>query len=341
MKKFVGVFLQFFYLGLNRIWHSWNLYFVHPKTYPKTKIVSIGNLTVGGTGKTPIVESLLQFFQGQEKKTAVLTRGYGRKTKKRMRLDLKTKDQPWFNFGDEPVWLHQKHPQSVIFIGPDRRHFLNQEQENFDVFLLDDGFQQRKIKKNLDLLVVDSTQALSSFQLLPLGRLREPLAELKRADALLLNKVNLDPSLAKKWKEKLETHFSKPIFLFAYQPKCLENSEGQTIPFSALQKEPFLAVCGLGNPKQFQTTLTSLHLHPQDFRVFPDHHFYSPKEVKSFHAFPGFKITTEKDFVRLAPFLFFPNLWLKLVMEVVWDENFSPFLLEKLGWKKSESFKKN
>ncbi len=249
----------------------------------KAAVISVGNLTVGGTGKTPMVLWLAEKFLTQGKRVAILTRGY----------------KGSHGSSDEIKVLKRRLGGKVLFgIGPDR--FVSgsrlESQHAVDVFLLDDGFQHLQLARNLDIVMLDGSRQLESEWLLPAGSLREPVAACRRADILVVTRKSEKPVI--KWGDAVVV----PIFyaqtrLIGFQKF---GPLAETKDRSYLGPGPFLAFCGIGNPSAFFDDLSRWQVPVVEKKVFPDHHKYSSMELdqlqsRSIACGAAGLITTEKD----------------------------------------------
>ncbi|MAM14078.1 MAG: tetraacyldisaccharide 4'-kinase, partial [Candidatus Marinimicrobia bacterium] len=192
--KFLFFPITLFYWGVifwRNIFYNFN-FFVSRKI--PTKVISVGNITAGGTGKTPAVIYLSQIFKKRNYKVAVLSRGYGRKTAGTQLVTAgKDKVLDWRNFGDEPTLISQKLEDIPIVVDQNRHRGAMYLIEKFnpDIIIMDDAFQHRSIERDLDLVLLNSQAPISDYRLIPHGLLREPIRHLKRADAIILTKFNL------------------------------------------------------------------------------------------------------------------------------------------------------
>ena len=249
----------------------------------KATVISVGNLTVGGTGKTPMVLWLAEKFLTQGKRVAILTRGY----------------KGSHGSSDEIKVLKRRLGGKVLFgIGPDR--FVSgsrlESQHAVDVFLLDDGFQHLQLARNLDIVMLDGSRQLESEWLLPAGSLREPVAACRRADILVVTRKSEKPVI------KGGDAVVVPIFyaqtrLIGFQKF---GPLAETKDRSYLGPGPFLAFCGIGNPSAFFDDLSRWQVPVVEKKVFPDHHKYSSMELdqlqsRSIACGAAGLITTEKD----------------------------------------------
>lgn len=273
-----------------------------------SKVISVGNITVGGSGKTPFVLYLAKKLQDKEINFAILTRGYKRISKETM--ELKKNSSPeikWEQVGDEPYLLSNHLPEIPIIVDKDRFHSgtIAQDKYKADFLLLDDGFQHWRLKRDLDIVIVDSSIDLGKEKLLPAGRLREPLSSLKRADLFILTRV--DQSEYKDKMKKLLQRYNPqaPIVESILQTSSIQNLKDKTeIDLSQFKGKKGLAFCGIGNPFSFERTLKSLGLEILNAFFFLDHYIYTRKDLLSFQeearkSGAEYLITTEKDSIRL------------------------------------------
>lgn len=270
-------------------------------------VVGVGNLSLGGTGKTPVVEYLVRLLS-DENKIAVLSRGYGRNTKGFLIANQYSGHK---DIGDESLQYHNKFKTNIkVAVCEDRRagiKNLMQDDENLDVILLDDAFQHRYVKPGLSILLTDFHNLYMEDYLLPAGTLRDVVAEAKRADIIIVTKTYkvLSPITRRRIKGILKPQENQSLY-FSYL------SYGNLIPFSGSDdyKSPknistIVLFCGIANSYPLQEYLRDMCV---DLLVldFPDHHTYRRKDlqlvIRTFNdAFTRNKIiiTTEKDAMRL------------------------------------------
>lgn len=277
----------------------------------KVPVVSVGNITVGGTGKTPILAELVHWALSSGLKIGVVSRGYKGKFKGVSRVSHTDPDAPVI-YGDEPTMLSEKFPDVPIYVSPDRVLAAQTliEENDVQVIFADDAFQHRRLHRDIDVVVVDCTEPLSNYNLLPYGRLREPLESLKRANYIILNKVNLVSPEEKNnvidLLESLSDGLSSKIIESEYYVKALKfNSEAIELGDIA-PTEPFLLVSGIGNPQALETNLSQFLKIKKHIR-YSDHHNYSKKDVryilKSHEKEQTCRIIiTEKDAVKLRSY---------------------------------------
>lgn len=272
-----------------------------------TPVISVGNITVGGTGKTPHVEYLINILRNHYK-VAVLSRGYKRKSKGFVLADSSSTVA---DIGDEPYQMKQKFPQVTVAVDKNRCHGIEQIEQgdnNVDVILLDDAFQHRYVKPGINILLVDYHRLIIYDKLLPAGRLREPLEGKDRADIVIVTKC---PSDLKPMAYRVIT---KALNLFPYQQLFFTTiaygqlqpvlRKGTTRDVQELKDDNVLLLLGIASPRQLYHDLSS-HCGNIQTLTFPDHHRFTPKDVhlinETFAAMEAPKciITTEKDLTRL------------------------------------------
>ncbi|MFC1674790.1 tetraacyldisaccharide 4'-kinase [Candidatus Omnitrophota bacterium] len=263
----------------------------------KAKVVSIGNITLGGSGKTPLVEFTVRLLTGQGRKVAVLSRGYKRR-----------RQSGWESMGDEPYMLEQKLGGIPVIIDKDRVRSANLAVDDYgvDTVILDDGMQQWRIKKDLEVVTIDATEPFGNGYLLPRGILREPLSALKRADIFVLTKTNLNPDI-QDIKDQLRRFNRKaPIVESAHKPIDLLPIDGppEIVALEALKGKRATLLSGIADPDSFENLILSLGCKPVLHLRFPDHHRYSQRDINRAIADSQRNsidtiITTQKDAVRL------------------------------------------
>ena len=276
----------------------------------KIPIIAVGNITVGGTGKTPHVEYLTELLR-QKFRVAVLSRGYKRKSKGFIMADNHSTVN---DIGDEPFQIKQKFPDVTVAVDKNRCHGIDQltsKNEKLDVILLDDAFQHRYVKPGINILLVDYHRLIIYDKLLPAGRLREPLSGKNRADIVIITKC---PKDLKPMDYRVIT---KAMDLFPYQHLYFSTIGYKPLRYAFrkgvadlnyqtdLKDKNVLLLTGIASPKQLIHDLTPVtnSIHPLTFN---DHHQFTSKDVErineAFAALPSPKIlvTTEKDTTRLT-----------------------------------------
>lgn len=252
------------------------------------KVISIGNLTVGGTGKTPMVLWLAEHFLAEGKRVAILSRGY--------RGAGGTSDE---------VELMKHRLQGRVAFGVGKNRFAEghriEQQQPVDVFLLDDGFQHLPLARNLDILMLDGSRKLNDQWLLPSGVLREPISACRRADILVVTRKTERPDI--------EAGDAHKYSIFYAQPRLLgfrrHGEQSALLYASEIGYGPFFAFCGIGNPQAFFNDLSHWHVPVAGQSIFRDHHRYTASDLRRLEesaqsagaiAF----VTTEKDAENLG-----------------------------------------
>jgi len=258
-------------------------------------IICVGNLSTGGTGKSPMIEFLVSFLR-DSKKIAVLSRGYKRKTTG-FREVLKTSAVE--EVGDEPLQFKHKFPEIVVAVCEDRQTGIEKLQREADIILLDDAFQHRKVKASLNILLTSFNELYSDDYMLPTGNLREPKFGAKRADIIVVTKCpeNISDSesdhIIRKVKPKKhqQIYFSK----ICYSAEIKNATESK--PLDYLKDMEFLLITGIANPKPLVQFLKNKGLNFKE-KFFPDHHNFTSSDIKDLKKHSPI-LTTEKDFMRL------------------------------------------
>lgn len=274
----------------------------------------MGNLTVGGTGKTPFVIWLANWGKRQGVKVAVLSRGFGRQSPKGFLLvsDGTPQVSDWRVVGDEPVLLSQKCPGTIVAVGDDRYELGNWllTQTNCDCFLLDDGFQHLSLFRDLDIVVFDSTDLEGLSGVLPFGRLREPLEAASGAQGIVFTRLE-DSKGFPKVQQYLQQRIGKdfrPMKMRTLYSHVVHVATGQQEDLKTLTEKRVLLLSGIGNPRAFRENVETLGCHIVKELRFPDHCAYSIEDVLRIRkdmkeSGAHMVLTTEKDGVRLQAFL--------------------------------------
>jgi tetraacyldisaccharide 4'-kinase len=282
-----------------------------PRVRIDARVISFGNITAGGTGKTPAVIERVQRELTAGHKVAVLTRGYGAKKTSREPLVVSGAEAPsmWESVGDEPALIARKAPDVVIAKAADRVAAAREAIERFgcDTLILDDGFQYVRLERDENIVVIDATNPFGNGRLLPRGILREPECALGRATHVILTRCGamdgmdsmdkmdgMDAKLA----EALRRYCPNvPVRRTQHMPdKLWRVSDGEEVALDELRGKPVTAVCAIGNPDGFHRTLEELGAVVHERRAFRDHAVI-PREAL---VADGTIVTTEKDAVRMA-----------------------------------------
>jgi 3-deoxy-D-manno-octulosonic-acid transferase len=242
-------------------------------------VISIGNITAGGTGKTPVTIDLLREFRGS--RPGLLTRGHGRSTSEIVLILDETQRLPISLTGDEPR-LCSRLARVPVGIGADRYTVGERLLESADVRLLflDDGFQHRQLERHFDLVLIDALRPFGGGNLIPLGRLREPLDGLARASAFLITRANTVPN-----GKTIETILRRynptaPVFHARTVASYWTDFDGATLSPGEFRSARAIAFCGLGNPESFWRSLDELGVVPLERYAWGDHHRYTPAELR-------------------------------------------------------------
>jgi tetraacyldisaccharide 4'-kinase len=263
---------------------------IHKAAVP---VISVGNLTVGGTGKTPCVEYVAKFYRQFGLQVTLLSRGYGSEAGR----------------NDEALVLEENLPDVPHLQGADRAALARAAVEELesDILVLDDGFQHRQLHRDLDLVLIDATCPWGHGYLLPRGLLREPISSLKRAHAVMLTRCDLAASeIVQDIRATVAS--IKPELLIVestHRPAQWGNASQVNMPLETLKDRPIAGFCGLGNPEAFRQTLVKLGLNVMAWRTYPDHHPYSRDDVEELRAWArqlptdAALVTTQKDVVKI------------------------------------------
>lgn len=307
---------------------------LHAERVEGLKVISVGNVNVGGTGKTPAVLHLAEQLVQAGRKVGILTRGYGRASREPLTF-IGTEPLPSSELaGDEPLLLARRCPQVRLFVGSDRVASAYRARDEFslDTVLLDDGFQHRRLARDEDFVVVDESVGLGNGRMLPRGPLREPPSSLRRATLFWLRAAataseaavlpvtraedtpqtttyQLVPTavtserFADTLGGRLPSSPGIPRVRTRYRPTAWVDPEGNLHPVTALTGQPVLALAGLARPGGFLKTLQGLGTDVRDAALFPDHHRFTADELRDVQARAARQgarvVTTEKDAVRL------------------------------------------
>jgi tetraacyldisaccharide 4'-kinase len=256
-------------------------------------VVSVGNVTLGGTGKTPFIAWLADWFTGRGVQVAIVSRGYGAKP-----------GEP----NDEARELAEKLPQ-VPHLQNSRRAVAAEqaiEQHGAQLILLDDGMQHRYLHRDLEIVLLDALEPFGHNHVFPRGTLREPLAGLARADAIALSRRDtIDEPTARAIEQRVRQYNSRAVWIELRQvPRGLRGRGGQSAPLTHLQNQTVLAFCGIGNPAGFRRTLNDCGLSTIDCVEYADHHNFTTADWQSLQlqaqqAGATALVCTHKDLVKL------------------------------------------
>ena len=271
-------------------------------------VISVGNITVGGSGKTPHVEYLVRLLQDKAK-IAVLSRGYKRKSRGYV---LAEEDTEMKEIGDEPFQMHQKFPGIYVAVDAKRvrgiQHLQDDEEtKDVEVILLDDAFQHRYVKPGINILLVDYHRLIIYDKILPAGRLREPLSGKNRADIVIVTKCpkDLKPMEFRVLTKAMNLYpFQKLYFTCINYDKPIGIFNEQQLDLESLKDKNVMLLTGIASPKQMEHDLTPM-VKTLTSVSFGDHHHFKSKDIDRINEIfesmpePRLIITTEKDAVRL------------------------------------------
>ncbi len=291
-------------------------------------VISIGNISVGGTGKTPVVEVFARILAERNRRVAVLSRGYKSKSRPLLKrlldvLLMRSDTVPpkivsngkevlldSYRAGDEPYMLGQNLKDVVILVDKDRVKAGKYAIRNFncDTLIMDDGFQYLPLKPRLNVLLVDSTNPFTNHHLLPLGLLREPIQNLRRADYIFLTKSN-GGSHIRHLRSFIKRHNPiAEIIECCHKPLYLQDVRtGERYPLDYLDNKKVSSISGIAKPESFETFLRDFGADLVHLERYADHHRYSRGEIRSFlnksrDTGAEIVLTTEKDAVRFPEF---------------------------------------
>ncbi len=300
----IGVFAR------NKL-YDWKIF---SETKVSVPVISVGNITTGGTGKTPFTEIITKFFLQQKKRVAIVSRGYGRKTKNLVVVSdgekiLANVEEA----GDEPFQLANNIPNAIIIVNEKRADAARYAIEKFsaEIIVMDDGFQHRALHRDLNILLITDNTFTTSV--LPVGYRREMLNSVKRANAVVITKVEKNSSY-EKIISTIKKYTSVPIFTSSYHlDSFVKCDDKKNISIEELQKKKCIAICAIANPEHFYETLKKVGCCIEDFFPFPDHHYYKQEELQKIISTIQQKnieyvITTEKDAAKLLPFFSSTNI---------------------------------
>ena len=281
--------------------------------------ISIGNITVGGTGKTPLVAYVAEALAENGEKVCVLTRGYGRENPgnrvlisdgEKILADVR-------KAGDEPLELARKLIGKAIIVADANRVAAGVwARDNFGItaFVLDDAFQHRRVIRDLDIVCIDATNPFGNEKTLPAGNLREPLENLKRAGAFVITRANLSNDISNLKSQISKYNSDCPVFVSQNKISKLidlndfheTNAQSSSVARNNRQwvSDDYLAFCALGNPNNFFEQLRREHFEVVSTQTFPDHHFYKQSDIeklirKAKQSGAKNLLTTAKDGVKL------------------------------------------
>ncbi|NQV36723.1 MAG: tetraacyldisaccharide 4'-kinase [Candidatus Marinimicrobia bacterium] len=305
----------------------YNIGFFVTRSLPAA-VISIGNITTGGTGKTPTVIAMANWLKDEGFSVAILSRGYGRTTSGTVIVtDGNTIEKTWQEVGDEPAMM-AKLTDSIPIVVDENRYrgsmFLY-KQTKPDIIILDDAFQHRAIARDIDLVLVSAGDSVQDHKLLPHGNLREPWNHIKRADAILASKSNLfdpKPFLVAQLKRtpvpSYKTEFTS----------ILKHHHGNP------EESPFVMVCALGDPHSFRSALDHQDITISYEMTYSDHYQYTQNDIEQMqksisHYSANGIVCTDKDWIKLAS-LEIPFSVYVLSIEIILPDDLKTFISDRL-----------
>lgn len=305
------------------------------------RVISVGNITLGGTGKTPTTIYLARLFKEHGMKTAVLSRGYKGRCSEKVavvsdgeRILLNALDA-----GDEPSLLSKALPGVPIIIGRDRVLTGRYVTERFssEIAILDDGFQHVKLKRDADILLIDLGYGFGNGHLLPRGMLREPLSHMNRAHIFLLTKRTDTPIDQTVEKKITAINPEAKIFYAHYEIRCLKTlHEKKEIRLDDAKGKKALALSAIANPHYFSYLLNQLDISVVEEWTLPDHHRYTDNDARNLRQYLNrvdFIITTSKDSMKMDDRVFgkLPILVLEIMLKIHNEQGFKDVLFKLIS----------
>ncbi len=304
------------------------------------KVISVGNITLGGTGKTPTVEYVARLLKEEGMDVVLLSRGYGGRMRGKYgvvsdgnRLLLSLGEA-----GDEPYMLAQRLQGIPIIVGRRRDLSGRYACDHFHphVAILDDGFQHLRVKRDVDILLVDSQTGFGNGYLFPRGPLREPLAQLSRADLFIMTKVE-NQSSSGELEHRIKSHKRDAIIFHSnYSPEYLTDlNRGKRLPLGYIKERSVASLSGIANPAYFRHLLELTGAKVEEEIIFPDHHVYSGRDIPIIQRAMDkaeYILTTEKDAEKLSEVIGrdFPIVSLGIGLKITEGDHFKRLLLDLL-----------
>jgi tetraacyldisaccharide 4'-kinase len=305
-------------------------------------LISVGNLTVGGTGKTPLVQWIAEQLAAADRRVCILTRGYGRQNPKQRVVvsDGAEVLSDAEHAGDEACLLAESlKGRAAVISDADRGSAALWAIKNLasDVFVLDDGFQNLSLVRNLDIVTIDATNPWGNRRLLPAGILREPRGELARADCIVLTRVNESNAVLELEREISGLTNGRPAFHSRMKIRGLRaiNGTGENVP--EIKGVSVAAFCGIGNPESFFAQLRSAGHQLASTEIFRDHHVYTQADIDrvvrgSSASGARFIFTTAKDEVKLRSLRFdLPCYAVEIGIEIEEEDQFRSLIENALS----------
>jgi tetraacyldisaccharide 4'-kinase len=297
-------------------------------------VIAIGNITLGGTGKTPATINVAGILLKHNRKPVVLSRGYGRSDRSAVLVvsDGISRVLDPLSGGDEPVLIAGRHQRVPVVVGADRYRSGKIAIERFhpDIAILDDGFQHIRLKRTMNIVLIDAADPFGSGKLFPAGILREPITALRRADIVLITRADEVESIIR-LKETVRQNTDAPIFTARYSPLDLLNvATGETRPLDFMAGKQVFAFAGIARPDPFFSLLRTLGAIVTGTAVYRDHYSYTKSDLAGLVLQAGehsatLLATTEKDGVRLRD----------MMQESIWAVRIDLEILESSAWEET------
>ncbi|MBD3181245.1 tetraacyldisaccharide 4'-kinase [Candidatus Poribacteria bacterium] len=316
------------------------LYRFLPKKHLPCKVISVGNIVVGGSGKTPAVMAITKVLAAEGNcRISILYRGYKGTNRgtgvvsdgRKIHINIR-------KAGDEPYFMAQNLPGFPVLVGKSRFKSGKKAVQEFGskILILDDGFQRLGLYRDMDIITMDATKPFGNGYLLPRGYLREPALALKDAHAIILTRTDQCKDLIELHRNINRIAPSVPIFNTFYKPTYLRLLHTRNpVTLEILKGKSLLGVCGIGNPQSFLNTLRSLQPESVELIAFPDHHSYPQSSIqkisRKFESIKAdFIITTEKDAPKMINLRILPafSLHVELSISERYVDRFREFLLQ-------------
>jgi len=276
-------------------------------------VISIGNITLGGVGKTPMVEFIARYLKSEDHRVAILTRGYGR-TSSGLRVlnnpgvDRSSTRESYRDFGDEPLMLARALPEVPIIVNTDRYEAARwaERELSSDVLILDDGYQHLGLARDLNILLIDATDPFGGFEMAPFGRLREPLYGIKRADAVIVTRA--DRPFDQAQTNSIIKHFCAGqvpvIYVYSSISGMRHLATGESYESREFAGWNLALLCAIGNPHAFADDILQAGMNIVSENFFRDHHAFTQQDFDRIleaarNSGADAIVTTEKDAVRL------------------------------------------
>ncbi|MCX7913176.1 MAG: tetraacyldisaccharide 4'-kinase [Thermodesulfovibrionales bacterium] len=338
MLRLLNPFEFLYYLGSSL---KKNYLFSRRKRLPN-KVISVGNITTGGTGKTPATIALAQEAKRRGFEPVILTRGYKGRAKKPVLINfphsISTEKLSPLLVGDEAFMMSKKIPEIPIVKFHDRYigaqlalDKLSKDSANRVIFILDDGFQQWGLFLDINILLIDGLNPFGNRRLLPFGKLRELPEEVKRADIIVITKIKNEGLL----KELRQLNPNSLVFNSKYEIRDVKNIKGDSFSPLSLRNKRVYAFCGIAEPASFKALISSVGAEIVYLKSFSDHYIYKERDLDSIlrHAKElksDYIMTTEKDIIKVSELTSFSGiLYLDIYFSI--DEAFYDEVFKLIG----------